>query len=97
MLAEEPNWVVTWFSCSMGLVGMSEGPFWTTAVELGGKRGGMSASIINTGGNAGGILAPVVTPWLSIYLGWQGAVPVAGAVCLVGAALWFWIRPAPDR
>jgi sugar phosphate permease len=81
----------------MALVGMSEGPFWTTAVELGGKRGGMSAAIINTGGNAGGILAPVVTPWLSTYLDWKGAVPVAGAVCLVGAALWYWIRPTPVR
>ena len=97
VLAQEPVWVVTWFSCSMALVGMSEGPFWTTAVELGGEQGGMSAAIINTGGNAGGILAPVVTPWLSTYLGWQGAVPVAGAVCLAGAVLWIWIRPTRQR
>ena len=34
-----------------------------------------------------------MTPLLSNYLGWQGALPVAGLFCLVGAALWFWIHP----
>jgi dipeptide/tripeptide permease len=60
---------------------------------LGGSRGGSSGAIFNTGGNVGGFIAPVVTPWLSGYLGWHGALPVAGLLCLVGAALWFWIHP----
>ena len=37
---------------------MSEGPFWVTAIELGGSQGGVSAALLNTGGNIGGILAP---------------------------------------
>jgi sugar phosphate permease len=60
---------------------------------LGKSQGGASAAIFNTGGNMGGILAPVATPWLSYYLGWHGALPVAGIFCIVGAALWFWIDP----
>lgn len=38
ILATNPNWIVTWFSCAMASVGMTEGPFWTTAIELGGSR-----------------------------------------------------------
>jgi MFS family permease len=97
LIVEEPQWIVFWFSCAMASVGMSEGPFWVTAIELGGARGGMSAAIFNTGGNIGGMLAPVVTPWLSNYLGWKGAMPVAGAFCLIGAALWWWVRPVQPR
>jgi MFS transporter, ACS family, D-galactonate transporter len=93
VFAHDPRWIVVWFSLAMAAVGMSEGPFWVTAIELGGSQGGASAAIFNTGGNFGGILAPVATPLLSNYLGWQGALPVAGFFCLVGAALWFWIHP----
>jgi sugar phosphate permease len=93
VFAHDPRWIVVWFSLAMGAVGMSEGPFWVTAHELGGSQGGASAAIFNTGGNFGGILAPVATPLLSNYLGWQGALPVAGIFCVVGAALWFWIYP----
>lgn len=93
VFAHDPRWIVAWFSLAMAAVGMSEGPFWVTANELGGAQGGASAAIFNTGGNFGGILAPVATPLLSNYLGWQGALPVAGFFCLVGAALWIWIHP----
>jgi sugar phosphate permease len=93
VFAHDPRWIVVCFSIAMGAVGMSEGPFWVTANELGGSQGGASAAIFNTGGNFGGILAPVATPLLSNYLGWQGALPVAGVFCLVAAALWFWIHP----
>ena len=72
----EPFWIVTWLSLALGVLGMAEGPFWVTAVEVGGRRGGLSASIFNTGGNAGGILAPIVTPWISDALdfGWQSRI-----------------------
>jgi len=97
VMATDKNWIVLWFSCAMGAVGMTEGPFWVTAVELGGKQGGASAAIFNTGGNLGGMLAPVVTPWLSTYFGWHGAVSAAGLFCVVGGVLWIFIRPgAPE-
>lgn len=92
-LATDPFWIVTWLSLALGVLGMAEGPFWVTAVEVGGRGGGLSAGIFNTGGNLGGIVAPVLTPWVSETLGfgWQAGIAVGGAVCLGGAASWFWI------
>jgi MFS family permease len=93
----EPLWTVTWLALAMGVLGLAEGPFWVTAVEVGGQRGGLSASILNTGGNVGGILAPVITPWLSdtLELGWQVGIAAGSGVCLLGAALWCGIDLTP--
>lgn len=86
------------FIAAMVAVGMCEGPCWTIAVALGGTRGGTAAALMNTGGNAGGFLAPVVTPLLSRYFGWQMSMGVASLVVLLGALLWFGIdtRPKAD-
>jgi MFS family permease len=91
VLAREPVWIVTYFAMALGAVGMSEGPFWASAVELGGRRGGSSGALFNTGGNVGGLLAPVVTPWVGEMFGWGYAVALGGLICLVGVVLWFWI------
>jgi MFS family permease len=86
-------WVVGFFALAMGALGASESPFWVTSVELGRRRGGLSASILNTGGNLGGMLAPVVTPYFSDYFGWKAGLLLASALCIVGAALWLRIDP----
>ena len=93
--ASEPLWIVTWLAMALGVLGLAEGPFWVTAVEVGGNRGGLSAGIFNMGGNAGGIAAPIVTPWVSDALGfgWQWGIGIGGAVCLAGAVMWLWIDP----
>jgi MFS family permease len=91
VLASEPVWKVACFTMALGAVGMSEGPFWASAIELGGRRGGSSAALFNTGGNAGGLLAPFVTPWVGETFGWSYAVALGGLVCLIGVVLWFWI------
>ena len=88
---------MTWLSLALGVLGMAEGPFWVTAVEVGGNRGGLSAAIFNTGGNAGGILAPIATPWISDTLGfgWQAGIAAGSVVGLAGAVLWYWIDANP--
>jgi nitrate/nitrite transporter NarK len=91
--AREPAWIVTWFSLALGAVGMAEGPSWATAVELGGRRGGAAAGILNFGGNAGGFLAPIVTPWIGQHYGWPPAVALGGLICLSGVLAWWWIDP----
>jgi MFS family permease len=96
VVAREPVWVVAWFALAMGAVGAAEGPFWATAIALGGKRGGSSAALFNTGGNAGGILAPILTPWVGERLGWTWAIGLGGLVCLSGVALWLGIDPGED-
>ena len=92
--AQSPAWIVVWFAMALGAVGAAEGPFWATAVELGGRRGGSAAALFNTGGNAGGLLAPVVTPLVGQFFGWGYAVGLGGVICLLGVVLWFWIDPA---
>ena len=80
-------------SVALASVGGTEAPFWTTAQELGGRRGGTAAGICNTGGNAGGLVAPIVTPLVGKYFGWGPAIALGSAVCLVGLILWFRIDP----
>lgn len=93
VLGRDPVWIVTWFALALGAVGTAEGPFWATATELGGRRAGSAAALMNTGGNAGGMLAPVVTPWVGQQFGWGYAMGLGGLICLVGVVLWFGIDP----
>jgi MFS family permease len=90
---EQPEWIVTCFAIALLGVGSAEAPTWTTAVELGGRRGGLAAGICNTGGNAGGLVAPIVTPLVGERFGWAMAIAIGSAVCLAGVLLWRWIDP----
>jgi sugar phosphate permease len=102
----EPRQVLLWFSLALCAIGAVEGPFWSTAIELGGRQGGTSGGIFNTGGNTLGSVAPIVTawvaehyqndPWVTETFGssWRLALYLGSLVCLSGVALWFWIDPA---
>jgi MFS family permease len=95
VLCRDPVWIVTWFALSLGAVGMAEGPYWATAIELGGSRGGSAAAILNFGGNAVGLLAPIVTPWVGALFTWGYAVELGALICLTGGLLWLRIDPHP--
>ena len=75
---------------------MSESTFWIVAVERGGRRGGMAAGLMNTGGNLGGMIAPVLTPWVGLRYGWSTAIGLGGLIGLIGAACWLFV-PAPSK
>jgi len=93
LIVQAPWLTVVCFAVAMTAAGTSEGAFWTLAIEIGGRRGGLAAGIMNTGGNAGGLIAPVLTPFISAWLGWQAGLGLAGVVCLFGAFCWIWIEP----
>ena len=93
ILTTEKPWIVLLFTLSLGVLGLCEGAFWTTAVELGGARGGTAAAIMNTGGNGIGLLAPVITPFASAKLGWTWGIGLGVFVALAGACCWFGIDP----
>ena len=99
IFANDPAWIVTWFSLALGAVGTTEGAFWVTAIQLGGRRGGSSAAIFNTGGNAGGMLAPILTPWIGQHFGWGYAVGLGALICLIGVTFWLGIEigETPER
>jgi MFS family permease len=92
VFATDPAWIVTWFALALGAVGTTEGAFWVTAIELGGRRGGSSAALFNTGGNAGGMLAPVLTPWIGELYGWGYAIALGAMICLLGVVFWLGIE-----
>ena len=91
VFARDPVWIVTWFALALGAVGTAEGAFWVTAIELGGRRGGSSAAILNTGGNAGGMLAPYLTPRVGQLYGWGYAVGLGALISLLGVLFWLGI------
>jgi MFS family permease len=94
VLVDWPAVTIASFALAMAAVGMAEGPFWTAVVEVAGNRRGMAAAFFNTGGNIGGLLAPYATPIISAWFGWQSGIALASVFCLIGAALWLWVRPA---
>jgi len=97
LLSRNVHMTLVAFAIAAAFIGACEGPFWTTVVELGGSFGGTSAALMNTGGNAGGTLSPFMTPLLSTFfaqhfgadLGWRMGLSIAGAISLLGAALWW--------
>ena len=93
VLAKDPIWIVTWFTLALGAMGASEGPFWATAVDIGGRSGGAASALCNTGGNPGGLIAPVLTPWVSERWGWPWGISLGGIICFLGAACWCGIDP----
>jgi len=94
ILGHGTAWIVSCFALAMGVLGICEAPFWTSATQVGSARGGMSAAIMNTGGNGGGLLAPVVTPLFASFFGWKGGLGLACGVSVLGALCWLWIDPA---
>ncbi|MEI7685201.1 MAG: MFS transporter [Planctomycetota bacterium] len=94
VLFEEPIVSVLCFMIAMAAIGATEAPFWTSAIEIGGRQAGKAAAIMNTGGNGGGLLAPIITPLFSHYFGWQAGLALAAPICLLGALPWFWIDVA---
>jgi sugar phosphate permease len=94
LAADQAGWIVLWFGLAMAAVGATEGPFWATAMDLGGRHGATAAGIFNTGGNAGGMLAPIITPLVSGTEHWERGIGLGSIVCLVGVCFWIWINPA---
>ena len=64
-----------------------DGPFWATAIDLGGKEVGAAGGIMNTGANLGGFIAPTLTPLIASVAGWSWALYFASLVVLVGCCL----------
>ena len=94
ILGQGVTWIVACFALAMGVLGICEAAFWTSATQVGASRGGIAAAIMNTGGNGGGLLAPIITPYFASYFGWKSGLGLACGVSLLGALCWLWIDPA---
>ena len=80
-------------SLALGLASCSEGPYWASAIDVGGNEVGAACGILNTGSNVGGAIAPLMTPFIAKGVGWSGALYFGCAVAMVGAIIWFFVDP----
>src|SRR5262249_47380085 len=82
---------------ALGLAAATEGSYWISALEVSrGQSGGASATL-NTGGNIGGLLAPVATPWIAQFAGWEWGLYAGCFSALAGVLIWFWITLQPHE
>jgi MFS family permease len=80
-------------SLALGCASASDGPFWATAIDIGGAHVGAAGGILNTGGNLGGFLAPIVTPYIASRLGWTWGLNTGSLIVMLGVLVWFFIDP----
>lgn len=76
---------------TLGLAAATDGPYWVSSSDIGGKHVGAAGGILNTGGNIGGFLAPILTPLIASRLGWSTALYAGSLIVLFGVVLWFFI------
>lgn len=86
-------WIaVAAISLSVGFVFSTEGPYWSTAIDLAGPHAGAAGGAMNMAGNLGGAASTAVVPLLVHYLGWFSALLSGCLFAGAGAALWLLIR-----
>jgi len=70
-----------------------EGPFWAMMMRIAGNKSGTAGGIMNMGSNIGGLISPALTPVIASLIGWENALHVAAGLAVIGALLWFGIKP----
>jgi ACS family glucarate transporter-like MFS transporter len=84
-------------SLSVGCLFSTEGPYWSTAIEMAGPHAGAAGGLMNMAGNLGGVVSTMAVPLLVRFLGWFGMFASACALTIVGAAFWLLIRERATR
>jgi ACS family glucarate transporter-like MFS transporter len=80
-------------SLAMGFASSSDGPFWASAIELGGSEVGAAGGILNTGSNLGGAIGPVLTPFIASFAGWSSALYFACLAAMLSVVTWLLVDP----
>jgi sugar phosphate permease len=92
------TWSVALFlAFALGFASASDGPFWATAIDLGGKDVGAAGGIMNTGANLGGFVAPTLTPLIASIAGWSWSLYFASLVVLIGVVCWFLVNADQEK
>jgi MFS family permease len=81
-------------SLAIGFASFCEGPFWSTAIQVGGDDAGTAGGIINTGGNVGGFLAPILTPYIAAHAGWSWGLYTGSLIAVGGAIACYFLNPS---
>lgn len=80
-------------SLALGCCACCEGPFWATAIHIGGAEVGATSGIMNTGGNLGGMFAPFFTPLIASRYGWTAALLFGCAMVLLSVVTFYLVDP----
>ena len=88
-----PNESIVWLIISLGFLGFTYISGYTSCQDLGKKFGGSVESFMQVWSNSGGILAPIITPILVLYFGWQQAFLMTSFIVVPGIILWFFVKP----
>jgi ACS family glucarate transporter-like MFS transporter len=83
---------ITALSLSVAFLMSTEGPFWSSAIDISGARAGTAGGIMNTAGNLGGVASTSLVPVLVERYGWTTALATGSSLGLVSALLWLLIR-----
>lgn len=89
---EQPMLAIAALSLSVGFVMSTEGPFWSSAIDVSGAHAGTAGGIMNTAGNLGGVASASLVPLLVGRFGWGRALATGALFGFVSAILWLFIR-----
>jgi len=79
-------------SVSVAFLMATEGPFWSSAIDVGGTQSGASAGIMNMAGNLGGVVSTALVPILVKEFGWMVALGSGSIVAVIAGLIWLLIR-----
>jgi ACS family glucarate transporter-like MFS transporter len=72
---------------------LTEGPYWSTSVAIGGQFAGSAGGVMNTGANVAGIISPILVAWIATNWGWSLAMASGAGFMIIGAFLIMLVRP----
>ena len=77
-----------------GLVELSEGSFWATAMMIGRSNTMAVSGVMNTGGAMGGVVGIPIVAWLSGHGAWNTAFLLGAGFAVASACAWLFIDPS---
>ena len=81
-------------SLAAGVVDLKLATSWAWASDIGGESAGTASGLLNTASNLGAFFSPlVIGRLLQSHYGWTFILNLAALCDLVGAGIWFFVRP----
>ena len=91
--ADSAQLAIASLSLGAGCLYFAVGAYWASTTDMSKSYAGTLSGLMNTGANIGGAISPSLTPWIAQQFGWPISIATAGAIALLGATLWIWIKP----
>ena len=86
--AQNATFAVAALSLSVACLMSTEGPFWSTAIDIAPAHAGTAGGIMNTAGNLGGVVSTTAVPLLVQHFGWLVALGTGSVLAVASALLW---------